>query len=108
MTKKDVELRQRQVEEERKRSLMDKPYDVEKGIPIPIINRTTRHLYPFEKMEIGDSFAVPVILEEPHHKKFNKLNSAICAWRRKNKCPEKKFTCRFIKEESIIRCWRVV
>lgn len=89
------------------KSFLNTPYEVEKGIPIPTINRTTRQLYPFDKMEVGDSFKVQLVLGEKHAKKFNSLNSAIHAFRKKNKCLEKRFTCRHIKEEEIIRCWRI-
>lgn len=34
--------------------------EIEKNVPMPSSRRYTKHSYPFEKMGVGDSFAVPV------------------------------------------------
>ena len=74
-------------------------YEVEKDIPIPVhISKGSR--YPFSKMEVGDSFKVPY---------EKNVGSAISGgaghFRRAH--PEYKFVIRTLKEEGIVRCWRV-
>jgi len=42
-------------------------FKVDKGIPIPKkTNDRGRQLYPWSKLEIGDSFFVPQDFKEPH------------------------------------------
>lgn len=43
-------------------------FEIEKGIPIPAIKRGGGHIeaiYPFDTMEVGDSFFIPVSAEKP-------------------------------------------
>lgn len=68
-------------------------YEIEKDVPVP------RHLnvkYPFEKMEIGDSFTESL-------KKRNRIASAAMTYGLRN---DVKFTVRKINDDTL-RVWRV-
>ena len=69
---------------------------VERGIPIPPINRG-RTEYPFLLLKIGDSFLFP-----PNSNR-SKANGAIFHFRKKH--PEMKFSLRTTKDG--FRVWRV-
>ena len=68
-------------------------YEIEKGIEVPNYERYRK--YPFEGMEIGDSFLVP-------HEMKNRVQASASSYgRRKNK----RFLTRTV--ESGVRVWRV-
>lgn len=73
--------------------------EVEHGIAIPE-HAPHGSRYPFEKMEVGDSFKIPMRKNGSSH-----LGSAAGHFRRTH--PDWKFIIRTLKEENIIRCWRV-
>jgi len=74
-------------------------YEVEKDIPIPVhIPKGSR--YPFSKMEVGDSFKVPYAKNVG-----STISGGAGHFRRVH--PEYKFVIRTLKEEGIVRCWRV-
>jgi hypothetical protein len=67
---------------------------IEKGIPLP--GRERRKKYPFEGMEVGDSFFVPdvsVMLLHAHARRYM----------------PRRFTCRTVVESDVkgIRVWRI-
>ena len=64
---------------------------IDKGIPVPL---NPRRLYPFDEMEIGDSFAVPLA-------EHSAIHSATC-WRAKRH--GEKYTIR--RMEDCVRVWR--
>ena len=70
-------------------------FEIEKNVPIPSqING--KQIYPFDKMEIGDSFVF--------EKEFmNKVHYAKSQYGRRN---EKKFALRRISDGRY-RCWRI-
>lgn len=70
---------------------------VEKNIPIPARTKTggRKPLYPWGKMEVGDSFAFP---------KTTKKTTASSLAYRQGKMNHKKFAIRVMAEG--IRCWR--
>jgi len=72
-------------------------FKIEKGIAIPERKGGTVK-YPFEQMEVGDSFFVP---ESAEVRRSNFSNSASSYGKRTGK----KFTVR--KVEGGWRCWRV-
>jgi len=83
-------------------------YDIEKGQKIPNINYRSRRKYPFEKMNIGDSFFVP--LGDLSHSKdpLNVVSGAASAYGRRK---GKKFTTRTMKDNDNVavgfRVWRI-
>ena len=87
-------------------------YVIEKKIPIPAPGRDRKcRKYPFDKMQAGDSFAVPLSGEitsagknGPYDKALVRVRSAACGFSRKRGC---KFTVRTLKDEGVIRVWRV-
>lgn len=68
---------------------------VEKGITVPRVRRYTK--YPFDKMEVGDSFYCDGATR-------NSIASSASRYAR-NKGQGKKFTIR--KEGNGCRCWRI-
>lgn len=68
-------------------------YRIEKGIVPPSQKYGTRNGYPFEDMEVGDSFTFP----EAHE---TKLRSAVQNYKKAH--PETNFTVR----RGLLRCWR--
>jgi len=81
------------------------PYDIEKNIPISQLERNRSYLYPFEKMQVGDSFKVFLILNEKPTVKYKHISSAINYFKKTHK--EIKFTLRTLKSQECIRCWRI-
>lgn len=84
--------------------------EIEKGKPIPS-RRSGCASYPFAEMEVGDSFAIPVAglvkYKGNNGKKdlaYNRLSGSAHIHGRRN---GKKFTIRTLKDEGVVRCWRV-
>lgn len=74
-------------------------FKIEKGVPI----KSSRSDYPFDDMEVGDSFAVPVTSESPTAVK-NRL-SAACAYHQRKLAP-RKFIVRVEVGSRKVRVWR--
>ena len=68
---------------------------IEKNVPLP--EKNIRWKYPFDQMEVGDSFAVP--------EGINRTRVSVAAMRygREHKM---KFTVRQMPDRSL-RCWRI-
>lgn len=78
--------------------------EIEHDIPIP--EHAPHHSkFPFAKMEIGDSFSVPLEMEGQIGYKSSSIGSAAGHFRRR--FPKQRFLIRTLKAEGIIRCWRV-
>jgi len=76
-------------------------FEIEKSIPIPEDwSRGRKQKYPFDNMEIGDSFFVP----RDEEKATNLILSISSAKRR---ALPKQFTVRYIRTEKGVRTWRV-
>lgn len=81
--------------------------EIESGIPIP----QTRRMYPFEYMDIGDSFALTPNsdmveehgMDEAIKRLRSSLISAASSYARRH---DSKFVVRRVAEDTI-RCWRV-
>lgn len=67
---------------------------IEKNVPIPTIRAKTK--YPFDKMNVGDSFVI--------NKKTNAASVTVAYW--KKKLPGTDYTVRAIDENSS-RVWRI-
>lgn len=81
----------------------DKPmYDIEKNVPVSpkIYGGGPRSIYPFIKMEIGDSFLVPCGGPDKL-KTRNRVNSSLRHYIRDGR----KFSIRNVQDG--VRCWRV-
>ena len=89
-------------------------YAIDKKVPLPRaksgLNRAC-HKYPFDVMEKGDSFAVPLSGEittagknAPYDKALVRVRSAASNFSRRR---GRKFTVRTLKDEGVVRCWRV-
>lgn len=90
----------------RRNEILRKPFEIEHGFPIPARNQTPRSMYPFDSMEVGDSFKVAVIATDKIKNKMNKIGSAWSQYRKKGHL-EKHFTCRHIPAEAVVRVWRI-
>jgi hypothetical protein len=80
-------------------------YVIEKGIPIPPkqAGRPPQNKYPFKKMKVGHSFAVPV-----NGQGYQKVQSAVSGNASNiTKKTGAKFSTRFDKEAKAVRIWRV-
>ncbi len=76
-------------------------YKIEEGIPIPLQYRGgSKKKYPFDDMEIGDSFLVTCIKG-----KVKSVSASLIGSTRR--VPHKSFTTRYIKEEKGVRIWRI-
>ena len=80
-------------------------YKIEKGIPIP--PRTIKHMYPFEDMECGDSFAVPVILNDNPSTVVKRIRQAAYQYCVSQKLTNERFIYRYMPNEKAVRCWRI-
>ena len=78
---------------------------IEKNVPVPSgAGRGRNPLYPFTDMEIGDSFALPLVAEAGGSTATNRVNQAASQHSRRHGA---KFTVRTLRDEGIVRCWRV-
>jgi hypothetical protein len=73
---------------------------IEKNVPIPGKTKKKQYAFPFEKMDVGDSFSVPFSKSNYsklylNSKRFTKDNSGF------------RFTLRKNETENWIRIWRV-
>jgi hypothetical protein len=73
---------------------------IEKNIPLPGRSLKKESIYPFEMMEVGDSFAIP--FSKPN---YSKLYQACRNFVKGN--PGFKFTLRKNESENWIRIWRL-
>ena len=72
---------------------MEQMYEITKAIPIPMPIK--RHNYPYEQLQVGESFWVAGVTMQ-----------ALCnSNRRQSKRLGRKFVCR--KEKDGVRIWRV-
>lgn len=77
---------------------------IERNIALPPKRGNHGVCYPFDKMEIGDSFSVPT----PKHRKVQSFASTLssCARSWANAHGKKvKFTCRI--QDNNVRIWRI-
>ena len=79
-------------------------FKVEKGIPVPQIRGTL--VYPFENMEVGDSFLITVEEARNKNTSLKRVQSNLLADANRRK-DGSKFTTRTMVDGSGIRCWRV-
>lgn len=70
---------------------------IQRGVPLPVPVSKYKTKYPFDKMEVGDSFFVDNI-------KANYLYNISCIWKRSN-APKLRFKA--LKEGNGARIWRV-
>jgi len=84
---------------------------IEKNIPIPDrkFGKGGRKLhYPLADMQVGESFAVPLIGEEYQSGKGDKATKMIAASvSRYSRIHAVKFVVRTLKDEGVVRVWRV-
>ena len=86
-------------------SKIGEPYEIEHGVTIPPPSKGSNFfLYPLEKMKVGDSFKVPIILNEKPKSIYSRIQTAISRYRKEH--IDHKFTIRTIYNEQCIRCWR--
>ena len=74
---------------------------IEKNIPLP--PKINREVYPFRKMEIGDSFLVEIINTQNIYNQKQRI--MIAKWRFCQRNESKKFKTLSVKEG--LRVWRV-
>lgn len=80
---------------------------IEKNIPLPGKRAGAGNAYPFDDMEVGDSFSVPFSGEswgKWGDKSVSRVSAACAAYSKKH---NRKFVTRTFKHEGIIRCWRI-
>ena len=76
---------------------------IEKGIPIPRHEYRCRTLTlcPFEKMKVGDSFAI----KDVDAGMYARLASVVTREHKRN--DGNRYTMRRISEENVVRVWRI-
>ena len=80
---------------------------IEKNIPVPVSYTKNNLKYPFDKMEVGDSFFIPFKEEdtlEEKRKITNAVSSSSFTYKRSKKLNNLGFATRMTKEG--VRCWR--
>ena len=89
-------------------------YEIDKARPLPPYQRKPK--YPFDDMEIGDSFFVPTgPFTNAQERKWATIRTSISVWRRKTDQQHVKFTRRMVTEAAVLgnpgrqglRVWRV-
>lgn len=76
---------------------------IEKNVPVPS-GRQPKKYFPFDKMEIGDSFAVPVPEGAQVGEFSAKVRTHAINWGRQNGA---KFSVLLVDEQTNVRVWRV-
>ena len=72
-------------------------YEIKKGIPI-----ISKRRFPWANMEVGDCFDIPLT------ERKNPVSSVFSSFTVYKKThPDMKITSRTIKEENLIRTWRI-
>lgn len=86
---------------------------IESGVPLPRRSNSGGRpcKYPFHDLKVGDSFAIPlggdVLLTGNHGKKDRFLSTLRAAASQYSKRNGGKFTVRTMRDEGVIRCWRI-
>jgi hypothetical protein len=78
-------------------------YEIEKGIEMPRGGKGRKPIYPFRKMNVGESFFVQVASDNSYEK-MAKMRSIMGSCRKTRLAP-KEFTTKI--ETGGIRVWRV-
>ena len=84
-------------------------HEIETGIPIPDQKRYGRkstNAYPFEAMQVGQSFAVPLGASSGRKRTIAAVNAAVMRYAKRNGGTVK-FTTRTLYDQQVIRVWRV-
>lgn len=76
-------------------------FTIEKNIPLP--SKISRRIYPFNEMEIGDSFLIE--LKDTQSRSIQKQKIYLASWRFSQVHPDKKFTTASFNNE--VRVWRI-
>ena len=71
-------------------------FQIEKGVPVQKKCVGKKPRFPFQQMEVGDSFAVPITAR-------GSVTGSAVYWERKTGC---KFVCRTTRDATV-RVWRV-
>lgn len=81
-----------------------KPYPVEHRIPMPARTQPFDY-YQLDRLQVGDSISLPIVLDTTPKQVYSRIDSAISKFRKTH--PEWKFACRTIRDENVVRCWRI-
>ena len=77
-------------------------YEIERGVQMPLERRESK--YPFERMVVGDSFAVPVLPGADAGAHAAALRTSAYAWGKKR---DREFKVRLDDARTLARVWRV-
>lgn len=81
---------------------------VEKGIPLPPSQRSIRKKYPWELMEVGDSFKVEL---SPTHQNTESLQASMMSsarqWKELHGKPDYIFRSAKVDDGKAVRIWRI-
>lgn len=80
-------------------------FQIETGYEIPKRRVTTESEYPFDHMEVGDSFLYPAQEGDELTKLATRVRAAVGNYRKREGNAEKKFTVRIV--DYGVRCWRI-
>ena len=80
-----------------------KKFEIEKGIPIP--KRRRPSIYPYEKMEVGDSFVFSDVYSRINQAK---AGCSIRAWKKHSPLPDKDSRIYITRKvDNTVRIWRI-
>lgn len=79
---------------------------IDRGVPAPPPANGRPRIYPFPSMEVGDSFAVPLlgVIRKHEDLAVDRVRNAAVFYSRNH---GGKFTVRIDRENGVVRCWRV-
>ena len=91
---------------------MNAPIKIETGIEVPPSAKGSgggrSSKYPLDDLEVGQSFAIPLTGERLKQNGADRarvrLSVSIAYFQRTT---GKKFTTRLLKDEGVVRCWRI-
>lgn len=82
-------------------------FKIEKNVPVPVSYTKNNLKYPFDQMEVGDSFFIPFKEGQSNEEKrkiTNAVSSSCFTYKRAKKLNDITFATRMTKEG--VRCWR--
>jgi len=80
-------------------------FPIDKGVPPPPKKTDSGLLYPWDELQVGDSFKVPEGNRKLKHIQAS-LGTLARSWAKKH-CPEARFVTRVNAKAKFVRIWRI-
>ena len=79
----------------------------------PCDRRGRKPKYPFDQLEVGDAFDVPADASElsgdSRHPVHSRVSASASKRNQRSRAAKRKdrFVVRYLRDESVVRCWRI-